>query len=247
MADRLPGAREPNEAPPDPPASCHDLTVARACLVLDFDGTILDTEESLYRSWAELWARHGHELALADWQANIGTEDVFDPLTELEDRIGRSISGRDQSRRRMRRDEIQATYRPRPGILRWLSEAQESGVPVGIASSSPQVWVEGHLDRLGLRGFFTCLVCRDDDVPAKPAPTSYLIACGRLGSDPQHSVAVEDSPHGVIAAVSAGLFTVAVPHGLTADLDLSAADLVAASLEDVSLSVALSGASERAR
>ena len=51
------GSSEPNEAPPPASASCHDLTVARACLVLDFDGTILDTEESLYRSWAELWAR----------------------------------------------------------------------------------------------------------------------------------------------------------------------------------------------
>lgn len=213
--------------------------VNRACLVLDFDGTILDTEESLYRSWAELWADHGHRLTLADWQVNIGTEDVFDPLVELEDRLGRSLDPVVQDRRRLRRDEIQARHGPRPGVLRWLAEAEGSAVPVGIASSSSREWVEGHLTRMGLRGFFSCLVCRDADVPAKPAPTSYLVACRKLGADPERSVAVEDSPHGVAAAVAAGLFTVAVPHGLTSDLDLSAADLVTSSLDDLSLSDAL--------
>ncbi len=219
--------------------------VSRACLVLDFDGTILDTEDSLYRSWAELWADHGHRLARADWQRNIGTDDVFDPLTELEQRIGRPLDPDARDRRRLRRDELQARHGLRPGVLRWLSEAEASGVPVGIASSSPSEWVEGHVNRLGLQGFFSCLVCRDTGVPAKPAPTSYLLACDRLGADPGRSVAVEDSPHGVVAAVAAGLFTVAVPHGLTSDLDLSAADVVTGSLGDLSLSEALARA-ERA-
>jgi hypothetical protein len=49
----------------------------------------------------------------------------------------------------------------------------------------------------------------------------------------------------VFAAVTAGLFTVAVPHGLTADLDLSIAHLVAQSLEDLPLAEALRRAGDR--
>ena len=218
----------------------------RTCLVLDFDGTILDTEESLYRSWVELWADHGHGLTRAEWQVNIGTEDVFDPLGELESRIGRSVDETVQARRRLRRDEIQARHGPRRGVLRWLAEAEQMGIPVGIASSSPVEWVESHLHRMALRRYFSCLVCRDVDVPAKPALTSYLLACEKLSADPRRSVAVEDSPHGVAAAVAAGLFTVAVPHGLTSDLDLSAADLVTGSLDDLSLSDALRWAARQA-
>jgi putative hydrolase of the HAD superfamily len=75
---------------------------------------------------------------------------------------------------------------------------------------------------------------------------SYLVACERLGADPSRSVAVEDSPHGIAAAVSAGLFTVVTPHGLTNDLDLSAADLVVASLLELDLSEALAMAHRRA-
>ncbi|MDQ1392894.1 MAG: hypothetical protein QOF30_1871, partial [Acidimicrobiaceae bacterium] len=43
----------------------------------------------------------------------------------------------------------------------------------------------------------------------------------------------------------AGLFTVAVPHALTVDLDLSAADVLVASLDDLTLSEVLGQARSR--
>jgi len=105
--------------------------------------------------------------------------------------------------------------------------------------------VEAHLEKLGLRPRFSCLVCCDEKVPAKPDPSSYVVACKKLDADPTRSVAVEDSPHGVSAAVGAGLFTVAVPHQWTAGLDLSAADLVVASLAALTLSDVLGSAAQR--
>ncbi len=218
---------------------------AGICLVLDFDGTILDTEAPLYGSWAELWADHGHQLALADWQRNIGGDDLFDPWAELEARLGRPLDAGLHDRRRIRRDEFQASQPLRDGIVDWLAEAAARGVPVGVASSSSQEWVEGKLELLGIRDRFTALVCRSDVVPAKPEPTSYQLACARLGADPARSVAVEDSPRGVAAAVAAGLYTVAVPHPLTRNLDLSAAQLVVDSLERLTLTEALERAAFR--
>ncbi len=219
--------------------------VEGACLVLDFDGTILDTEQPVYQSWAELWQEHGVELVRSRWQAVIGTDGVFDPWAELQRSVGASLDPALQDRRRDRRDELQAGYAPRDGVLSWLGQADRMGVPVAIASSSPLEWVEGHLDRLGLAERFAVLVCRDELVPPKPDPTSYREACDRLGARRRWSVAVEDSRHGVAAAVAAGLYTVAVPHGLTADLDLSDADLVVASLEGLSLADVLARARER--
>ncbi len=206
-----------------------------SCLVLDFDGTILDTEESLYRAWAELWADHGHELALEEWQQNIGRDDIFDPWGELERRLGRALDPDLNDLRRARRDEIQAGHGPRPGVTAWLAAAQGLGLPVGIASSSSIDWVDDHLSRLGLRDQFSCVVCRDSDIPAKPSPVSYLTVCERLNAEPSRSIAVEDSPHGVAAAVAAGLFVVAIPHGLTSNLDFSQADIVSGSLDDLTL------------
>ena len=217
-----------------------------SCLILDFDGTILDTEETIYRSWAELWQQQGHELPLDEWQSGIGTIDAFDPWRALEDRVGSPLDPALRQQRRAHRDQLLADRRPRLGILEWLEEAESLGVPVGVASSSPPGWVEGHLSRLGLRHRFSCLVCCEGALPAKPDPTSYRVACERLGAEPCRSVAVEDSPNGVRAAVGAGLLTVAVPHGLTADLDLSPADVLVGSLEELSLLEMLERARRRA-
>jgi HAD superfamily hydrolase (TIGR01509 family) len=205
------------------------------CLVFDFDGTILDTEEPSYRAWSELWAAHGHDLVLADWQQTLGMEDAFDPWEVLESLVGRRLDPTLNGQRRDRRDELQVAYEVRPGIRAWIAQAEDLGLPIGVASSSSTNWVEGHLVRLGLRDHFGCIVGRAEDVPSKPDPTSYLLACAQLDADPRRSVAVEDSPHGVSAAVAAGLFTVAVPHELTRSLDFSRADLTVSSLDALGL------------
>lgn len=192
-----------------------------------------------------MWDEHGQQLARGQWQTIIGTDGVFDPWEELQRRVGRNLYPDLASRRKARRDELQAAHGPRDGVLAWLDQADQLGLPVAIASSSPRAWVEGHLNRLGLVHRFAVLVCRDVDVPPKPDPTSYREACLRLGAEPERSVAVEDSIHGVVAAVAAGLFTVAVPHGLTEDLDLSAADVIVPTLLDLTLADVLDQAATR--
>lgn len=210
-----------------------DHGAARA-LVFDFDGTILDTEVPVYRAWADLYAQHDIELDLARWQVTIGTADDPDHWTVLESMVG-TLDPALQDWRRARRDELLHAEVPRPGVLSWLDDAGRLGIPVGIASSSPVEWVERHLDRLGLSHRFAFIACCNDVIPAKPDPTSYRLACEQLGADPTRSIAVEDSPYGIAAAKDAGLFTIAVPHDLTASLDISRADLVVASLEEVRL------------
>lgn len=203
-------------------------------LIFDFDGTIVDTETPLFRAWGELYARHDVELDLALWQATIGSDQDPDHWAVLESRVGTLDPGlRDW--RRQRRDQLIDEAGVRPGVLEWLDAAEALGIPVGIASSSPIDWVERHLDRLGLLERFACFACCNEVIPAKPDPTSYRLACEALHADPRRSIAVEDSPHGVAAAKDAGLFVVAVPHDLTAGLDLSRADLLVESLDEVTL------------
>jgi HAD superfamily hydrolase (TIGR01509 family) len=218
----------------------------RTALIFDFDGTVLDTEMPVYRGWADLYAEHGVELDLVWWQSIIGTNEDPDLFALLEASVGPlDPSWRDW--RRGRRDELLHAQPIRPGVLEWLDEAEALDVPVGIASSSPIEWVERHLDRIGLLERFGCFACCNDVIPAKPDPTSYRLACEALHADPRQSVAVEDSPHGVTAATGAGLFTIAVPHDLTASLDLSRADLVVESLAELSLSAVLERAARSRR
>jgi beta-phosphoglucomutase-like phosphatase (HAD superfamily) len=74
------------------------------------------------------------------------------------------------------------------------------------------------------------VVSGEEVANGKPDPEVYLLAAARLGADPGDCAAVEDAPHGIAAARAAGMRVVAVPHPLTAGLDLSAADAVVADL-----------------
>ena len=79
----------------------------------------------------------------------------------------------------------------------------------------------------------------DEVTRGKPHPEPYLLAAERLGVDPRHCVAIEDSPTGVRSALAAGCRVLGVPHvvGIPSDLDQGSGQLViASSLVDTSLS-----------
>ena len=208
---------------------------AARALVFDFDGLILDTETSEYETVREVYEAHGVTLDLATWQRRIGTHSRH-WLDELEELAGPVADREGVKADRVRRHhELIAAEVALPGVEALVREAAAAGLRLGVASSSQDTWVGPHLERLGLRDHFTCLSCRTDTVRAKPAPDVYLAACERLEVDPAQAIAIEDSPHGVAAAKAAGLWCVAVPNALTASLDFTDADLVVASLADLTL------------
>jgi HAD superfamily hydrolase (TIGR01509 family) len=75
------------------------------------------------------------------------------------------------------------------------------------------------------------VIVSGEEARAKPAPDLYLLACARLGVEPQTAVALEDSPTGVRAARAAGLTCIGVPSDPRHPLD--EADHVVASLLDL--------------
>ena len=210
-------------------------------LVFDFDGLILDTETPIFQSWQEMYRAYGLELPIERWVTNIGTaEEPFDPFTELERQSGRRLDQQEIAAVRMQRElELISERAPLPGIVEYLQDAQGLGLKIGLATSSSCRWVTGHLERLGLIGYFHAIVAKDDVPRTKPDPTLYRAALERLGVRPEHAVAFEDSPNGILAARRAGLFCVAVPNAMTRYLPIDHADLRLDSLAEVTLEALL--------
>ena len=124
---------------------------------------------------------------------------------------------------------------PRPGVADLVAAAVTAGLRLAVASSSSRRWVEGHLDRIGALGAFHAVRCRDDVRQTKPAPDVYLAALEALGVNASQAVAFEDSPNGVQAAKTAGIYTVAVPNGVTRGWPFDHADRVIDSLHGVTV------------
>ncbi len=209
---------------------------ALKAIVFDFDGLILETEEPIYRSWLEVYAAHGQELPFDRWMQTVGSSNAaFDPRANLEAQLGRPLPQDVLDERMRRRTEMVLAEAVRPGVAELAGAARAAGLKTGVASSSTHTWVDAHLERLGILRLFDCIRCRDDVATVKPAPDLYLAVMECLDVRPEESVAIEDSPNGVLAARTAGMRTVAVPNSITAGQDLSLADLKVETLRDVSL------------
>lgn len=103
---------------------------------------------------------------------------------------------------------------PMPGAWELLSRVKADGLLRVIVTGSGQLSL---LDRLN--SHFPEMFTRDLMVTAydvklgKPNPEPYLMALRKAGVAPHEAIVVENAPLGVQAAVSAGLFTIAVNTG----------------------------------
>ena len=203
-------------------------------LVFDFDGTIVDTETPVYESWRATFVDAGAAPVPLDvWVQHIGLADgaALDMRAVLCEQLGVSEVPEELERfRRSYRDEILGAQQIRDGVLEWVEHAVSASIPLAIASSSASSWVVPHLERLGLAQFFPVVSCADPPTPGKPDPAVYRRACTDLGVDPKASIAIEDSSHGVSAAIGAGMRCLAVPGPITKGADFSHATATAESL-----------------
>jgi HAD superfamily hydrolase (TIGR01509 family) len=204
-------------------------------LLFDFDGTLWDSETVVFEAYRRMYDDHGHSLSLDEWAAAVGTLDGFDPMADLEARLGRELD-RATVDPWEQVDDLMVGIDLRAGVRSWLGEAKDLGLTLGIVSSNDGSWIRHHAERLGIGDLFDVVIAADGDIErAKPNPVLYREALAALGLEAAHAVAIEDSPHGIAAAKGAGLYCLAVPNEVTKTLDLRAADLVIGSFEEMTL------------
>lgn len=207
-----------------------------AAIILDFDGTILDTETPEFEEWRAAFRERGHELGLDVWQHSLGTVGAYDPCAHLAALTGEALDREALTRDVYARHKVRCERQPLlPGVVDRVHEARAAGLGTAVASSSASAWVDGWLRHHGIRDLFDVVCTRDHVARVKPAPDLFLLAAARLGVPASRCVAFEDSPNGIRAARAAGMRCVAIPNPLTCELPLGDSDLVLGSLADHSL------------
>jgi HAD superfamily hydrolase (TIGR01509 family) len=206
-------------------------------LVFDFDGLILDTETPEFIVLQQIYREHGLEFDPILWSAAVGASlAAFHPIQHLQAQLSYPVDEKSLHKEWLTRSRLVIDQSgPLPGVIDLVASAREMGLKLAVASSSPKEWVFTHMDRLNLHGWFEAIWTMDDVSKIKPDPELYLKAVQSLGISPAEAIAFEDSPNGIQAALTAGLFTVAVPNPVTSLMDTSKANLVLSNLKDVTL------------
>ncbi|MFH9085390.1 HAD family hydrolase [Streptomyces sp. NPDC017673] len=206
---------------------------ALQAVLLDMDGTLVDTEGFWWDVEVEVFAALGHTLD-ESWRHVV----VGGPMTrsagflieatgaditlaELSVLLNEGFEGR-----------IGRTLPLMPGASRLLAELHLHGVPTALVSASHRRIIDRVLTVLGPH-HFALSIAGDEVSRTKPFPDPYLLAAAGLGADPARCAVVEDTATGVAAAEAAGCRVVAVPS--VAPIGPAEGRTVVSSLEEVDL------------
>ena len=206
-------------------------------VVFDLDGVLIQTEEI----WDEvrgdyivrLGGRYGEEAQRAmmgmsskEWSVYLA-EDLGVPRTaeQVNDDVVELMA---------------ASYRQHLPLIDGATEAVErlaARWPLAVASSSNRPLIDLVLELAGLARYFRATVSSEEVPRGKPAPDVYVEACRRLGADPTHAAAIEDSHAGIGSAKAAGMRVIAIPNPAfpPGDEALANADLVLDSLSSLTV------------
>lgn len=186
-------------------------------VVLDLDGTLVDSVYHHVVTWDRALSVHGHQVPLRRIHLGIGlgssrlvpwllghTPDDADAMSE------------EHTRRFV---EQQDRLRPTPGAVELLADLDTRGVPVVIATSGGSAERKALLAAIGDPDIPTTDSDQVDD--SKPAADLLLAACEQLDVDPGHAVLVGDSPWDVAAAARVGMGMISVRTGGCGDAALT--------------------------
>ncbi|WP_448377642.1 HAD family hydrolase, partial [Fervidobacterium sp.] len=137
--------------------------------------------------------------------------EIVQDLLSLEGEEARRLIEAKEARFR----ELAKSLKPTPGLREFLDLAEKKGLRWGVVTNAPKENARHVLGALGLEP--PLLVLAEEVGRGKPDSLPYRVALERLGVGPEEALAFEDSPSGVKSAVGAGIKTLGLLTGHTAE------------------------------
>lgn len=193
----------------------HDLVTGARALLIDLDGTLVDSTAPVTRAWTAFAVRHGLDADTVIKRAH------GRPSRETV----RSLLARDQQaveEERLEQDELTDTEGTR--ALPGAHELLRVNKPLAIVTSCSRALMAVRLRATGLP-VPAVSVTADDVKHGKPDPECFLLGARALNASPDACLVLEDSPAGIAAARAAGMPVIAV-RGTHVDRELVDADAI---------------------
>jgi HAD superfamily hydrolase (TIGR01509 family) len=197
---------------------------AQRAVLLDIDGTLVDSNDAHAQAWEEALAHFGHRLPFARVRALIGKGG--DKLLaeaagiDKESALGKQI---DQRRERTFMRDFLPRLKPFPGARELLLRLRDDGVRRVVATSAKRSEMEALLDICGASGLIDAHTSSDDADNSKPDPDIIQAALQKAGVPASASVMLGDTPYDLEASSRCDVGSVAVRSGGWEDAALASA------------------------
>ncbi len=204
-------------------------------VIFDMDGVIIDSEPIHKRVFTKLAGEHGIPLTPEVITSYIGRS----PVAQWTDLKAKYHFDEDPEHIVEEQMERYLSYlahnhpSPMPGLPSLLEYLHNRNIPMALASSNTRKVVEAVPELLGISQYFMKRVSGQDVVHAKPAPDVFLSAAQKLNIAAEFCIVIEDAENGVKAAKTAGMRCVGLQIPGAGDQELSQADIVVSSLNEL--------------
>ena len=185
-----------------------------AAVLLDVDGTLVDSNDAHARAWVEAFAEHGITVAFDHVRRSIGMggDKLMPEVAGIEESsdLGEKIGAR--------RGEIFATrylphLQPFPQVRELLERLTADGFVLVVASSAKEDELDPLLERAGVADLITRTTSSDDAENSKPDPDIVVAAVKKAGCPKDRTIMIGDTPYDVAAARRAGIDIVGLECG----------------------------------
>lgn len=191
-------------------------------VLLDVDGTLLDTNFLHTLAWARALRRNDIVVPMARILPLIGMG--ADRLAE--ELLGHGVEGIDKTHHD-EFEQLRSEVRVLPGAQELVRTLAERGAQVVLATSARDDELEFFRSLLDVDDHLAASTSSDDAEQSKPDPEIFTAALHRVGAKPDGAVVVGDTVWDVKAATDAGMATVAVLSGGIDRAELEAAGAAA--------------------
>lgn len=208
-------------------------------VLYDMDGVMIDSEPLHIETTNRILKEYGHsrDEIPQNMQKQFMGRKVVDVLQSIIDYFGLKVDA--ETLLKKKSEFLFRLIKERlhlfPGMRESLERFRREGLKVALATSGTRLYVDHVLEKFLLQNAFGVVVSADDVRKGKPDPEIYLTTTKRLGLQPRECLVLEDAENGVKAAKRAGCFCIAVRREHNKDQDLSRADKLVHSLEEITL------------
>lgn len=190
-------------------------------VILDVDGTLVDSNDAHAKSWVEAMAEYGYHVPYEKVRPLIGMGgDKVLPETigiQKDSPQGKKIS---QRRAEIFKERYLPTVRAFPKARELLQRMRASGLKLAVASSAQPDELEALLNIVGASDLIEVKSSSKDTQDSKPDPDIMQVTLQRLGFPPDQVVMLGDTPYDIEAARKIGVGTIALRSGGWRDHEL---------------------------